>query len=221
MIPLRDDIPSSTFPIVNYLLIAANLLVFAYELSLGRYLDPYIYSHAVIPEQFISAGLTADQIARLTATMFFHGGWLHVLSNMLYLWIFGDNVEDRMGHFKYLVFYLIAGYLASFAHIFSFPQSDVPLIGASGAIAGVLGAYLILFPRAKVLSLIFFIIIIQIVPIPAVVFLGFWFLLQLLSGTASMSDQAAQSVAFWAHVGGFVSGMLLVKLFATRKTTYK
>lgn len=221
MIPLRDDIPSSTFPIVNYLLIAANLFIFGFELSLGNNLDPFIYSHAVIPDQFISTGLTLDQIARLTATMFFHGGWLHVLGNMLYLWIFGDNVEDRMGHFKYLVFYLLVGYLASFAHIFSFPQSDVPLIGASGAIAGVLGAYLILYPRAKVLTLIFFIIIIQFIPIPAVVFLGIWFLLQLLSGTAGMSDQGAQSVAFWAHVGGFVAGMLLVKLFATRKTTYK
>jgi membrane associated rhomboid family serine protease len=220
VIPLRDDIPSRTFPIVNYLLIAANLLIFAYELSLGRFLDPYIYSHAVIPNQFISVGLTADQIVRLTATMFFHGGWLHLLGNMLYLWIFGDNVEDRLGHFKYLIFYLLVGYIASFAHIFSYPQSDVPLIGASGAIAGVLGAYLILFPRAKVLTLIFLFIIIQVVPIPAVIFLGFWFLLQLLSGTVSMADQGGQSVAFWAHVGGFVAGMLLVKLFAMRKTNY-
>jgi membrane associated rhomboid family serine protease len=220
VIPLKDEIPSRTTPIVNYVLIAVNLLVFGYELSLGRFLDPYIYDHAVIPAQFLSAGLTAEQLARLTATMFFHGGWLHLLSNMLYLWIFGDNVEDSMGHFKYLVFYLIVGYFASFAHIFSFPQSGVPLIGASGAIAGVLGAYLILFPRAKVLTLVFLFIFIQVVPIPAVVFLGFWFLLQLLSGTASLADQGAQSVAFWAHVGGFVAGMLLVKLFAWRKTTY-
>jgi membrane associated rhomboid family serine protease len=220
MIPLKDDIPSRTFPIVNYLLIVINLFVFGFELSLGNNLDPFIYTHAVIPVQFVSVGLTADQVARLTATMFFHGGWLHVLGNMLYLWIFGDNVEDRMGHFKYLIFYLIVGYFASFAHIFSFPQSDVPLIGASGAIAGVLGAYLILYPRAKVLTLIFLFIFIQVVPIPAVAFLGFWFLLQLLSGTASIADQGAQSVAFWAHVGGFVAGMLLVKLFAMRKTTY-
>jgi membrane associated rhomboid family serine protease len=221
VIPLKDDIPSRTFPIVNYLLIAVNLLVFGFELSLGNHLDPFIYTHAVIPVQFVSVGLTADQIARLTATMFFHGGWLHVLGNMLYLWIFGDNVEDHMGHFKYLVFYLIVGCFASFAHIFSFPQSGVPLIGASGAIAGVLGAYLILYPRAKVLTLIFLFIFIQVVPIPAVVFLGFWFLLQLLSGTAGMADQGAQSVAFWAHVGGFVAGMLLVKLLATRKTNYR
>lgn len=221
MIPLRDDIPSSTFPIVNYLLIAANLAIFGFELSLGRSLDQYIFSHAVIPAQVVSIGLTADQFVRMTVTMFLHGGWLHVLSNMLYLWIFGDNVEDRMGHFKYLVFYLITGYLATFAHIFFAPQSNIPLVGASGAIAGVLGAYLILFPRARVLTLIFIFIFIQVIPIPAVVFLGFWFLLQLLSGTASMSGQAAQSVAFWAHVGGFVAGMLLVKLFATRKVNIR
>jgi membrane associated rhomboid family serine protease len=221
VIPLKDDIPSSTFPIVNYLLIAANLAVFGFELSLGRSLDQYIFTHAVIPAQVVSAGLTADQIVKMTATMFFHGGWLHVLSNMLYLWIFGDNVEDRMGHFKYLVFYLIAGYLATFAHIFFHPQSNIPLVGASGAIAGVLGAYLILFPRARVLTLIFIFIFIQVIPIPAVVFLGLWFILQLLSGTASMSSQAAQSVAFWAHVGGFVAGMLLVKLFATRKANIR
>jgi membrane associated rhomboid family serine protease len=196
LIPLRDDIPSSTFPIVNYILIAANLAVFGFELSLGRSLDQYIYTHAVIPAQVVSVGLTADQIVRMTVTMFFHGGWLHVLSNMLYLWIFGDNVEDRMGHFKYLLFYLLAGYVATFAHIFFYPLSNTPLVGASGAIAGVLGAYLVLFPRARILTLIFIFIFIQVVPIPAIVFLGIWFLIQLMSGTASLSGQAAQSVAF-------------------------
>lgn len=216
MIPLRDDIPSNTFPIVNYILIAVNLAVFGFELSLGRSLDQYIYAHAVIPVQVVSEGLTAGQFVRMTATMFFHGGWLHLLSNMLYLWIFGDNVEDRMGHFKYLVFYLIAGYLATFTHIFFYPMSGTPLVGASGAIAGVLGAYLILFPHARVLTLIFIFVFIQVIYIPALVFLGIWFVLQLISGTANVG-QAAQSVAFWAHVGGFVAGMLLVKLFAREK----
>ncbi len=148
--------------------------------------------------------------------MFLHGGWLHVLGNMLYLWIFGDNVEDRLGHFRYLIFYLLTGYVATLSHVFLYPLSDVPLIGASGAVAGILGAYLILYPRARVLTLVFIFVFIQIVPIPAVIFLGIWFLMQLLSGVAGLSSQAVQGVAFWAHVGGFAAGMLLVALFARR-----
>nr|WP_134218802.1 MULTISPECIES: rhomboid family intramembrane serine protease [Pelotomaculum] len=214
MIPLRDNIPSSTFPIVNVLLIIINLLVFGFELSLGRDLDYFIITHAVIPSQLVEVGLTLEQLVRLTTTMFLHGGWLHVLSNMLYLWIFGDNVEDRMGHFNYLVFYLISGYLASLVHIFVDPVSNSPLIGASGAIAGILGAYLLLYPRARVLTLVFIVFFIQIIPIPAVIFLGLWFFLQLMSGTAGLSAQAVQGVAFWAHIGGFVAGVALVKFFA-------
>lgn len=177
-------------------------------------MDYFVYIHGVIPARLVAESFTFEQITRLTTAMFLHGGWFHVLSNMLYLWIFGDNVEDRMGHFKYLVFYLLTGYIATIAHVFYTPASNVPLIGASGAIAGVLGAYLILYPHARVLTLVFIFIFIQIIPIPAVIFLGIWFVLQILNGTASLSVQAAQSVAFWAHIGGFVSGMLLVKLFA-------
>lgn len=216
-IPLKDNIPSSTYPFVNIMLITLNLAVFGYEVTLGRNLDYFVFQHGVIPAQLVAYGFNADQIGRLTSAMFLHGGWFHVLSNMLYLWIFGDNVEDRMGHFKYLVFYLLTGYIATFAHVLSFPAAKSPLVGASGAIAGVLGAYLVLYPRARVLTLVFIIIFIQIIPIPAVVFLGIWFILQLLSGTASLSAQAAQGVAFWAHIGGFVSGMILVKLFARRQ----
>ncbi len=161
-------------------------------------------------------GFVPEQIARLTTSMFLHGGWLHVLGNMLYLWIFGDNVEDRLGHFRYLIFYLLTGYVATLSHVFLYPLSDVPLIGASGAVAGILGAYLILYPRARVLTLVFIFVFIQIVPIPAVIFLGIWFLMQLLSGVAGLSSQAVQGVAFWAHVGGFAAGMLLVALFARR-----
>jgi len=185
--------------------------------SLGRYLDNFIFSYAVIPFQLTTVGMTVDQLIRLTMAIFLHGGWFHVLSNMLYLWIFGDNVESRMGHIRYLVFYLLTGYIATITHVLYYPLSKTPLIGASGAIAGVLGAYLILYPRAKVLTLIFFFIFIQIVPVPAVIFLGFWFILQILSGVASLTDQAAQGVAFWAHVGGFIAGILLVKLFSRRK----
>lgn len=190
--------------------------MFGFELSLGRDLDYFILTHAVIPSQLVAVGLTLEQMVKLTTTMFLHGGWLHVLSNMLYLWIFGDNVEDRMGHVKFLVFYLISGYIASLAHIILDPASKSPLIGASGAIAGILGAYLVLFPHARVLTLIFIVFFIQIIPIPAVIFLGIWFFLQLMSGTAGLSAQAAQGVAFWAHIGGFIAGVALVKLFADR-----
>lgn len=179
-------------------------------------MDDFIFSYAVIPAQFTAAGITADQLLRLTTAVFLHGGWFHVLSNMLFLWIFGDNVEGRMGHFRYLVFYLLTGYIATLTHVFCYPLSNTPLIGASGAIAGVLGAYLILFPRAKVLTLFFFFIFIQIIPVPAVIFLGLWFMLQIVSGVAGLTDQAAQGVAFWAHIGGFVAGILLVKLFSRR-----
>lgn len=195
-------------------MIIVNLLVFGFELSLGRDLDYFILTHAVIPSQLVAVGFTLEQLVKLTTTMFLHGGWLHLLSNMLYLWIFGDNVEDRMGHFKFLVFYLFCGYIASLSHIILDPASKSPLIGASGAIAGILGAYLILFPRARVLTLAFIVFFIQIIPIPAVIFLGIWFFLQLMSGTAGLSAQAAQDVAFWAHIGGFIVGVALVKLFA-------
>lgn len=198
-------------------MIIINFSVFFYQVSLGRQVDAFIYSYGVIPANLLADGLSAEQIVRLTTAMFMHGGWFHILSNMLYLWIFGDNVEDRMGHLKYLLFYLLTGYLATLSHVLYAPGSGIPLIGASGAIAGVLGAYLILYPRAKVLTLIFIFVFIQIVPIPAVIFLGLWFLLQLVSGTASLTAQSAQSVAFWAHIGGFVAGVLLVKFFARRE----
>lgn len=193
------------------MLIVTNLVIFFYETSLGRQFNSFITAYGVIPAYFLT-GPATDQIIRLTTAMFLHGNWFHVLSNMLYLWIFGDNIEDRMGHFRYLVFYLVTGYIATIVHIFSDPDSMSPLIGASGAIAGVLGAYLVLFPRAKVLTLVFIFIFIQIIPIPAVVFLGIWFILQLLNGTAGLSG-VAQGVAFWAHIGGFVAGAFLVKLF--------
>ncbi len=211
---MRDNIPSRTYPIVNVFLIAVNLAVFFFQFSLGRNVDSFILAYGFIPARLVAEGLAPEQLVRLTTAMFLHGGWFHALSNMLYLWIFGDNVEDRMGHFKYLVFYLLTGYIATISHVFFEPYSELPLIGASGAIAGVLGAYLILYPRAKVLTLVFIFIFIQIIPIPAVVFLGIWFFLQLLNGTASLSAQAAQGVAFWAHIGGFVAGVLLVKVFS-------
>ncbi len=219
MIPLRDDNPSTTRPVVNYLLILTNVLIFLYMWTLpGSALDRFIFAHGAIPAEIMGrsgSGLLVEYPTLFTS-MFMHGGWLHVGGNMLYLWIFGDNVEDMMGHARYLVFYLLVGLAAVWAHILSSPTSTVPLVGASGAIAGVLGAYLVLFPRARIISLLPIGFFLTRVAVPALLFLPIWFLMQFFFGLASFGAQTA-GVAWWAHVGGFVAGMVLVKLFARRE----
>jgi membrane associated rhomboid family serine protease len=231
MIPLRDDVPSRTVPFVNYTLIALNVVAFLFELSLGPRLDGFFRQAAVIPSLYSGGDGHLDLAEALVAlvqpslglrvlvSMFLHGGFLHILGNMLYLWIFGDNVEDRMGHGRYLLFYLLCGWSASYAHIWADAASRVPSIGASGAIAGVLGAYLILFPRARVVTLLPLGLFSQLVRVPAVFFLGFWFLQQFLFGTLSLTARTAETggVAWWAHIGGFAAGLLLVGLFQRRE----
>jgi membrane associated rhomboid family serine protease len=228
VIPLRDDVPSRTFPIVNYSLIALNALAFFFELSLGRGLERFVRLNAVVPDRF-TGGDHALQLSELVTStfdpalggsvllsMFLHAGWAHILGNMLYLWIFGDNVEDRMGHVRYLVFYLLCGWVASYAHIWASPSSAMPSLGASGAIAGVLGAYVTLYPHARVVTLIPLGFFTDLVQIPAVFFLGFWFLQQFLSGTLSLAVRTAETggVAWWAHIGGFAAGFIFVWLFS-------
>jgi membrane associated rhomboid family serine protease len=220
MLPLKDDVRARNLPIMNYLIIAANFLVFLFELALGQQgLDNFINRYALTPQGFTGAfGLAA--VASLFISMFLHGGWLHIISNMWALFIFGDNVEDRMGHLRYLLFYLIAGVGAALTHVFVSAGSTVPVVGASGAIAGVMGAYLVLYPRARVLTLVPLFIVPWFVQVPAVVFIGFWFLTQLLTGVASLSsasEAAAGGIAVWAHVGGFIVGALLVRLFIHRQ----
>ena len=201
MIPLRDVIPSHTTPVVTILVIALNALVFLYELSLGpRAQAAFMQFFGVVP--------AALEPATLVTSMFLHGGWLHVLGNMLYLWIFGDNVEDRLGHGRFAVFYLMCGLAAALAQTVTSPHSIVPMVGASGAIAGVMGAYFVMFPRSRVLTLIPLFIFWEVIELPAIFFLGFWFLMQLASGVGSLSaaTQTAGGIAFWAHVAGFVVG---------------
>lgn len=212
MIPLKDNVPSRHWPVVNILIIVLNILIFIFEVSLGGRVNSLIGTFGVTPAKFFNYTLGA-QVTLLTTSIFLHGGWLHVLGNMLYLWIFGDNVEDRMGHLRYFLFYILVGYIATLTYIYLNPGSQAPLIGASGAIAGVLGAYFMLYPRAKVLTLLPIFFFITFVHIPAVVFLGLWFLLQLFNETMSITGPTAQAVAFAAHIGGFVSGILLVKPF--------
>src|SRR5512135_877823 len=215
MIPIRDTIPSSRPPIVTYLLIAANLGLFFYELFLGESFPPFLERQAVVPARLLGGeALSVRDLLTPVTAMFLHGGWMHVLGNMLYLYIFGDNVEDTLGRGRYLLFYIACG-LASFAVQIGFqPASAVPNIGASGAIAGVLGAYFLLFPRARVVT---FWPPFWVVEIRAIYFLGLWFFLQFLSGAASLGRAAATGgVAWWAHVGGFIAGVVFLKVFSIR-----
>jgi rhomboid family protein len=222
MIPLRDDIPSRAAPVVNISLIVACTLVFFWQLSLSqRSFQAAVYSLGVVPATLLGdARLPPDlyvipPVATVFTSMFLHGGFLHLLGNMLYLWIFGDNVEDAMGRTRYLVFYLCCGVVAALAQSLPNPDSTVPMIGASGAISGVLGAYLLLYPHARVLVLIPLGLFSQVVHLPAVLVLGLWFVMQLLSSL--LAAPGAGGVAFGAHVGGFVAGMLLVSVFKRRR----
>jgi membrane associated rhomboid family serine protease len=208
MIPLRDIIPSRTTPVVTIALITINVLVFLYELSLGRAVDPFTLYWGLVPAAF--------SWVTVFTSMFLHGGILHVAGNMLYLWIFGDNVEDRMGHGRFLVFYLLCGVAAALAQTITAPDSVIPMVGASGAIAGVMGAYFVLYPKSRIVTLIPIFFFFQVIEVPAILFLGIWFLMQFLSGLGSIVSVASGSsggVAFWAHVAGFVAGISGVVVF--------
>jgi membrane associated rhomboid family serine protease len=220
MIPLRDDQPSFSTPFINYFLIALNVLVFLWELSVGhRALNGFIYEFGIVPHNTLLAltghsyGSPATAILPLFTSMFLHGSLLHLGGNMLALWIFGDNIEDYLGHFNYLVLYLASGLAGALTHILLNLNSRMPTIGASGAIAGVMGAYLILYPRARVLTW-FFILILW---LPAWLVLGYWFLVQFVS----VSEIAESGVAVWAHLGGFVAGVIMVKVFPERSHRYR
>jgi membrane associated rhomboid family serine protease len=209
VIPLRDVIPSRTTPVVTVTIILINAVVFLYEASLVEpALQRFVFAYGLVPALF-------DPIAVLTS-MFLHGGWMHFLGNMLYLWIFGDNVEDRLGHARFLVFYLLCGIAAALAQVWMSPFSRIPMVGASGAIAGVMGAYFVLFPHSRVLTLVPIFFFIELVEIPAIFFLGIWFVMQFLSGVGSIGVETSQDVggvAFWAHVAGFAAGLAGVFLF--------
>ncbi len=200
---------------VTYALIAVNAAVWLYQVSLGEAATDFVYSYAVIPFRYVEL-FPRDPVELLTPVfaMFMHAGWLHILGNMLYLYIFGDNVEDMLGRGRFLAFYLACGIASFLAQIAFASHSMVPNVGASGAIAGVLGAYFVLFPRARVLTLIPLFIFFPLVEIPAFFFLGIWFVIQFLSGAASLGQSSALSggVAWWAHIGGFVAGIVFLKL---------
>jgi membrane associated rhomboid family serine protease len=214
-LPLKDDNPTSTFPFITLGLILANGLVFYHQMSLDFVESQnFIFRWGAIPYQ-IHHGKVLREFPEIPipltifSSMFLHGGFLHIFGNMLYLWIFGNNIEDTLGHFRFLLFYLVCGLIAGLAQVFSNPESAVPMIGASGAVAGILGAYLILFPGSRILTLFFIFIFIKLIRLPAMFVLGFWFFIQLLG----VWGGSISNVAFFAHVGGFLAGLILVKVF--------
>jgi membrane associated rhomboid family serine protease len=208
MIPLRDIIPSRTTPFVTIGLIALNTLAFLYQLSLGPFVEELILYYGLIPAAF--------SWVTVVTSMFLHGGFLHLAGNMLYLWIFGDNVEDRMGHGRFIVFYLLCGVAAALAQTLIDPSSIIPMVGASGAIAGVMGAYFVLHPKSRILTLVPIFFFIQLIEVPAIFFLGIWFVMQFFSGVGSIATatgEPAGGIAFWAHVAGFAAGIGMVWVF--------
>jgi membrane associated rhomboid family serine protease len=217
MFPLRDTQKSYSKPVVTVVLIVINILVFLYEFSLDEYqLNQFIAQYGLVPDHFA--------IANIFTSMFLHGGWLHVLGNMWFLWIFGDNIEDILGHGKFLLFYLLCGVAAALLQVYFNYDSRVPMVGASGAIAGVMGAYMVKFPRARILTFVFIIFFIYTFEVPAWLMLIYWFVLQIFGGFGTIG--AAQygqggGTAFFAHVGGFIAGMVLIYMLGTRERYYR
>jgi len=221
MIPLRDNIPSSRPPYVNYALIGVNVLIFLLELASGPRLPEVISGLGFVPARFVSYlwyGAFSQAMIPMFTSMFLHGGWLHLIGNMWTLFIFGDNVEDILGRGLYLVFYLACGMASLLTQILFDPLSATPVVGASGAIAGVMGAYISLFPGARILTLVPVFIIFTVIELPAYIFLGIWFILQFFLGASSLVGHGGGGgVAWWAHVGGFLAGMGLIRLLAPRQ----
>ncbi len=209
MIPLRDVIPTRTTPYTTITLIVLNALAFVYQLSLGEQVNDFVLHFGLVPATF--------SWVAVFSSMFLHGGFLHAGGNMLYLWIFGDNVEDRMGHRRFLVFYLLCGIAAALAQTIITPDSLVPMVGASGAVAGVMGAYFVLYPHSRIVTLIPLVVYFQVIEVPALFFLGIWFLMQFLNGVGSIATAvpggSGGGIAFWAHVAGFLAGMGSVIVF--------
>ena len=220
MIPLRDDNPAQSVPVVTRTLIVVNVLAFIVELSQGEALPEFLRDWGVVPGRLF-ASFTGEtslpvELSTMVTSLFLHAGWLHLIGNMWYLWIFGDNVEDKMGSWRFLGFYLTAGLVAALVHSAFIPGSPVPTVGASGAIAGVLGAYAMAFPRARVLTLVPIFFFFQVIALPALLLLGIWFVLQFISGTLSFGG-ASGGVAWWAHIAGFLFGFVMMGWITRRQ----
>lgn len=222
MFPIRDSAPSGTYPIVTVSIITVNALVWLYELSLGSQLNRFVLEFGITPVRFILSyrlpgGILENAIIPLFTSIFLHAGWMHIIGNMWFLWIFGDNVEDRLGRVGYFLFYILCGVGASIIQIIVHPTSEIPMVGASGSISGVLGAYLLSFPQARIHTLFIFFVIIRFIEIPAFLFLILWFVFQFISGAAEFGSADTGGVAYWAHMGGFLVGMALLVLMPNKK----
>jgi len=216
MIPIRDAIRSKNFPIANILIIILNVLAFLWQLAQGPHLKEALFLYGIVPIRYSDPEIsmqfsTFQQWFPFLASMFLHGGFLHILGNMWFLYIFGDNIEDRLGHLRYFFFYIFCGVAAGLVHLLTNWNSKIPTIGASGAISGVMGAYLLLYPHSRILTLIPIFFFFQFVEIPAFIFLGYWLLLQLFS--ASLTPRHVGGIAWWAHIGGFIVGLIFIKIF--------
>ncbi|MDO9288880.1 MAG: rhomboid family intramembrane serine protease [Thermodesulfovibrionales bacterium] len=221
MIPFKDDNPTSIFPFVTIGIIAINILVYIWEIMSPAGEQFIVYKYGAIPLGLLSferaQPLQLHPALTIFSSMFLHGGLLHIGGNMLYLWIFGNNIEDMLGHFRFFMFYLISGIVAAYSHAIMASSSSVPMIGASGAVAGVLGAYLLLFPRARVHTLIFLVFFVEVIKIPALIVIGFWAIIQVVNGLLTQGIAAQGGVAWFAHIGGFLVGLLTIKLWLPKR----
>ena len=228
MIPLKDTIPHRGFPLITWTIILVNGIIFIYEISIPKdLLQQLFYLFGLVPAKYsypkwaFIHGLPFDHYLSFLTNMFLHAGWLHIVGNMWFLHLFGSTVEDRMGHVRFLIFYLLTGLAANIIFFMLDIHSTIPEFGASGAIAGVMGAYIVMFPKARILTVIPIFFFPFLVTLPAFLYLGFWFLIQLFSGTISVASRETGGVAWWAHVGGFVTGMVLLPLFRKKELSYR
>ena len=220
MFPYKDDNPSSTFPVVTITIIVLNIVVFILQILSGTDGRQIVYAYGAIPHNIVTMQTTQPIHPTLTlfTSMFMHGGLFHIFGNMLYLWIFGNNIEDRLGHVRFILFYLFCGIAAAVSHALITPSSTMPMIGASGAISGVLGAYLLLFPYARIHTVIFLGFFVQTIKVPALIVIGFWAIIQIVSGLTAQVIQNQGGIAWFAHVGGFIAGLFTIKLWQPRRS---
>lgn len=223
MIPFKDDNPTAIFPFVTIGLIVVNSIVFLLQMTYPSDPRHIVFAFGAIPHYLLTFETVQPINPALTvfSSMFMHGGFFHLAGNMLYLWIFGNNIEDKLGHVKFIIFYLLAGVTAAYSHAITAPSSLIPMVGASGAVSGILGAYLLLFPHARIHTLVFFGFFVRVIPLPAIFVIGFWIVIQLISGVLSKSVPGGGGVAWFAHIGGFVFGLLIIKVFiGSRRRRY-